>query len=122
MKGLALAAILLAGCVAARGGDSNVEELERKSRDIAARAKRCISAAIEHSSQATAPNGSRSPDGSQTRIGKKQRDREIAKCKATESRESEELSSRQQREYLLQAEQERSSATLMMILTTSKPH
>jgi hypothetical protein len=123
MKKVILAVVLLAGCVATPGQDANVTELDRKSREIATRAKLCISAAMKHGGEETEiPYGSGSPAKSQTRLGQKDRDREISKCKATEVQEKEQLSLQEQKEYLREAEQEHSSNTLMMILTTSRPH
>jgi hypothetical protein len=123
VKKLILATILLAGCAAASGRDAKVEELERKSREIAARAKLCISAAMKNGSEQTgSTNGSSSATNSQIRLNQKEREQEISKCRAREVRENEELSLQQRKEYLLEAERERSSSTLMMILTTGRVH
>jgi long-subunit acyl-CoA synthetase (AMP-forming) len=124
MKKLTLAVMLLAGCVVAPGPDAKVKELERKSHEIAARAKQCVLAASKHGNDVTKvpPNGSSSSTGLQARIGKDQRDREISKCQAAEARENEKLSSRERKEYVRESEQERDRDALMMILTTSGPH
>lgn len=83
MKRIVLAVLLLTGCVATPVRDTKVNELERESQEIAARARQCEVAAIKHSIDAKEPaEGSRSPDGYQPRIDKDERDREISKCKA----------------------------------------
>jgi hypothetical protein len=51
-----------------------------------------------------------------------ERDKDMSKCEAEEERENEELYSQERKEYVLQAEHERDQNTLMMILTTSRPH
>ncbi len=124
MKKLALAVMLVAGCAAtgAPGPDPKVNDLERQSREIAARARQCVLAANKHSKDATGPNGAAQPSGLSAPSGKEQRDREISQCEAAQARENEELSSRERKEYQLQADQERDHTALMMILTTSRPH
>jgi epoxyqueuosine reductase QueG len=117
-----LAMVLLAGCAATSGHDAHVRELERESREIAARANHCVSAAMKHGSDETeTPNTSGSSTGSQTQAAKDERDREISKCKAEEAREDQQLFSQERNEYALQAEQERDRSSLMMILTTTMP-
>jgi hypothetical protein len=127
MKRLALAAMLLAGCaattVATPGRDAKVKELEEKSREIANRAKQCVVAAVKRSGdEMERTKGSASSTKLRMQIAKDEREREISDCKAAEARENEELFSHDRKEYVLQAERERDRTTLMMILTTSRPH
>jgi hypothetical protein len=125
MRTFTLAVALLAGCAATAvpGGDAKVRELEQRRGEIAARAKLCILAATKHGSDEMKPaNGSGATSKVNVQIAKDEREREISKCKAAEARENEELLAQERNEYVLQAEQERDRDTLIMILTTSRPH
>jgi hypothetical protein len=120
-----LAVAVLAGCAttAVPGRDVKVKDLERRSGEIAARAKQCVLAATKHGSdEIKSTNGAGSATKTKVQIARDERDREISKCKAEEARENEALFSQERNEYVLQAEQERDRDTLIMILTTSRPH
>jgi hypothetical protein len=127
MKRFALTALLIAGCattnLAAPGPDATVKELAAKKRAIANRAKQCVATAIDRGrDEMREPAGFDSTSQRAVQIAKDKRDREIAKCKATEGHENEELSAQERNEYMLQAEQERDRNSLIMILSTSSPH
>jgi hypothetical protein len=122
MKKLALTALLLAGCattnVATPGRDAKVKELAAKGQAIANRAKQCMAAALKRGrtdKDETTASDSSTKGGTQIAS-------DVSKCKAAEARENEELLSQEGSEYVLEGEQERDRATLIMILTTSRSH
>jgi hypothetical protein len=51
-----------------------------------------------------------------------ERDRDLSECRARADGQNAEISARERDEYALQAQQERDRASLMEILTTSRPH
>jgi hypothetical protein len=127
MKKLTLAALLIAGCastnVAASAREAKARELAEKSREITDRARQCVAAVINRGrGEMHEPTGLDSSTKSKMQIVTADREQEISKCKAAEAREKEELISQERSDYVLEAEQERDRASLMMILTTSRPH
>jgi hypothetical protein len=125
MKRITLAFVLIAGCAAtnvAGRRDAKLQQLEDGRREIAARAKRCVLAAMKQGANEMPSTSRGDLLTEQVQIATGERDREISKCKAAEARENEELSSQERHEYVGQAQQERDNRTLITILTTSGPH
>jgi hypothetical protein len=124
MKRFTLVLFLVAGCAATNvaAPDAKLRQLEESRREIAARAKRCVSAAMKLSAHQTSSTTQGDSSIGQKGIARGDRDREISKCKATEARENDELFAQERDEYLLQAQQEHDNATLITILSTSRPH
>jgi hypothetical protein len=128
MRKLATVAIVvLAGCAAMNsqtdGSDPRLAQLEQKSRIIAEREKQCVSKALARSrdelARMTATPAASA--GLQTQQHDAERDREISECRATADNENAEISEQERNEYERQAQEERDRASLMAILTTSKP-
>lgn len=106
MRRLALVAIVvLTGCAAAKtppaGTDPKITSLEKEKHIIAVREQQCI-------------------DNTLTQLAEKERDRQLAECRARADGENAEISARERNEYDLQRQQERDWTTLMMMLTTSR--
>jgi hypothetical protein len=128
MKKLALVAIvLLAGCAATRtqtpGADPKITSLEEERRTIAEREQQCIDNTLKHGRDEMA-NIAATPDASVESLiqrAKNKRDRELSECRAEADGQNAEISERERDEYALQAQQERDRASLMMILTTTRP-
>ena len=128
MKRLAVIAIvLLAGCAATDtqgpGADPKIASLEGERRAIAEREQKCMDNTLAHSRDemarlATASNAS--VDLLMQRA-KNERDRALSECRAEADGKNAEISSRERDEYVLEAQRERDRASLMMILTTTRP-
>ncbi len=129
MKKLALVAIiLLAGCAAsnARTSDSDpkLARLERKRLALDESEKRCIDETLVRSRDkiagiAATPGASVE---SQTQKENDERDREISQCRAWADLENAKIAEQERNEYELQADQERSRALFMSIVTSSPMH
>lgn len=95
----------------------------KESQEISEREHQCIDAAVTRSNGQLARITPASDPGSNAGVRRQRvsndRERELAKCKATADREQDELSARERAEYQRQAEEERSRSSLMSILTTS---
>ncbi|MGB0104872.1 MAG: hypothetical protein WBP51_11770 [Candidatus Sulfotelmatobacter sp.] len=129
MKKLALVAIiLLAGCASsnARTSDSDpkLAQLEKKSLAIAESEKRCIDETPIRSCDKMA--GMAATPGASVESHRQrendERDREISQCRAWADQENAEIAEQERNEYELQAQQERSRASFMAIVTTSTMH
>ena len=128
MKKLALIAIiLLAGCAAtntqAPGADPKITSLEEQRRTIAEREQQCIDNTLKHSRDEMAHLAATSDAAVESPIqrAKNERERELSECRAKADGENAEISARERDEYALEAQQERDRASLMMILTTTRP-
>lgn len=128
MKKLALIAILLlAGCAAtntqAPGADPKITSLEEQRRTIAEREQQCIDNTLKHSRDEMAHTAATSDAAveSLTQRAKNERDRKVSQCRAQADAQNAEISARERDEYALEAQQERDRASLMMILTTTRP-
>jgi hypothetical protein len=128
MKKLALIAIvLLAGCAAtntqAPGADPKITSLEEQRRTIAEREQQCIDNALKHSRDEMAHVAATSDASAELLMqrAKNEGDRELSECRAKADGENAEISERERDEYALEAQQERDRASLMMILTTTRP-
>jgi len=128
MKRLALIAIvLLAGCAATKnqtpGVDPKITSLEEERRIIAEREQQCIDNTLTHGRDEMAHIAATSDASVESLIqrAKNERDRELSQCRAEADGQNAEISSRERDEYALEAQQERDRASLMMILTTTRP-
>jgi hypothetical protein len=128
MKKLALIAILLlAGCAATNtqtpGADPKITSLEQGRRTIAEREQQCIDNTLKHSRDEMAHIAATSDAAveSLTQRAKNERDRKVSQCRAQADAQNAEISARERDEYALEAQQERDRASLMMILTTTRP-
>jgi hypothetical protein len=128
MKKLALIAmVLLAGCAAtntqAPGADPKITRLEEERRTIAEREQQCIDNALKHSRDEMAHIAATSDASveSLTQRAKNERERELSECRAKADSDNAQISERERSEYALEAQQERDRASLMMILTTTRP-
>ena len=128
MKKLALVAIvLLAGCAATKtqtpGADPKITSLEEERRTIAEREQQCIDNTLKHGRDEMANIAATSDASVESLIqrAKNERDRELSECRAKADGQNAEISSRERDEYALEAQQERDRASLMMILTTTRP-
>jgi hypothetical protein len=129
MKKLALVAIIvLAGCAATNtqtpGADPKIASLEEERQIIAAREKQCIDNTLAHSRDEMTPIAATSDASAESlmRRAKIERNRVLSECRAKADGENAEISERERSEYVLQAEQERDRAALMMTLTAARPH
>jgi hypothetical protein len=128
MKKLALIAILLlAGCAAtntqAPGADPKITSLEEQRRTIAEREQQCIDNTLKLSRDEMAHTAATSDASAELLMqrAKNEGDRELSECRAKADGENAEISARERDEYALEAQQERDRASLMMILTTTRP-
>ena len=121
------AIILLAGCAAtntqAPGADPKITSLEEQRRTIAEREQQCIDNASKHSRDEMAHIAVTSDASveSLTQRAKNERERELSECRAKADSDNAQISERERSEYALEAQQERDRASLMMILTTTRP-
>jgi len=127
MKKIALIAIvLLAGCAATDTQtpvtDPKIASLEQERRAIAEREQQCIDNTLIHSRDEMAHLAATAASGDlPMQRAKNERDRELSECRAEADGQNAEISSRERDEYALEAQQERDRASLMMILTTTRP-
>ena len=128
MKKLALVAIfVMAGCAATNtqtpGADPKITSLEEERQIVAEREKQCIDDTLTHSRDEMAHIAATSDASVELLMqrAKNERDRELSECRAKADGENAEISTRERDEYALQAQQERDRASLMMILTTTRP-
>ncbi len=129
MKNLALFAIvLLVGCAVTNtqtpGADPKITSLEEERRTIAEREKQCVDNALTHIRDEKAHLAATSDASVELLIQRamNERDRDLSECRARADGQNAEISARERDEYALQAQQERDRASLMEILTTSRPH
>ena len=128
MNKFALIAIfVLAGCAVTNtqtpGANPKITSLEEGRRTIAEREQQCIDNTMKHSRDEMAHIAATS-DASVELLkqrAKNERDRELSECRAEADGQNAEISSRERDEYALEAQQERDRASLMMILTTTRP-
>jgi hypothetical protein len=129
MKKIPLVAIiLLAGCASSNirtsNSDPRLAQFEEKRRAVAESEKQCIDESMTRSHDEMA-RITATPDASvesQTQRVNYERDREISQCRITANDENAKISEQERKEYELQAQEERSRASLMAILTTSLHH
>jgi hypothetical protein len=130
MKKLALVVIfILGGCASTnvRTGDSDprLAQLEKKSRALAQSEKQCIDESLIRSHDEMARIVASPANSSvESRIQQEndERDREISQCHAWADQENAEIAEQERNEYELQAQQERSQASFIAIVTTSTFH
>ena len=123
MKRVALAALLLASCTSTRGlapGQTRVDDFERENQKINESETRCINATLTAGDRSSTRLGA--SDDPQKPKPESERARKLLACRAVADREREELSARERANYAGTAQQARELNSLMMILTTSKPH
>jgi hypothetical protein len=127
MKKVALIAIvLLAGCAATDTQtpvtDPKIASLEQERRAIAEREQQCIDNTLIHSRDEMAHLAATAASGdSPMQRAKNERDRELSECRAKADSDNAQISERERSEYALEAQRERDRASLMMILTTTRP-
>jgi len=125
MKTLALVVVaLLAGCATSNRSEANTTfiKFQAQSEEISNREQQCIKEAVSHSNEHAARVAK--PDalaGQLARQADTDEDHEIAQCKDAARRDQDELAARLRAEYQDEAQQQRDRASLMMILTTSRP-
>jgi hypothetical protein len=104
MKRFALAAaILFVGCATTAdrsASDSRIQRMEQQNAEISQRERNCVATASSATSDGVAQK----------------------RCEAEAEREREALASHERDEYQLQGDEERARGSLMMIMTTSRPH
>jgi hypothetical protein len=128
MNKFALIAIfLLAGCAAANtqtpGPDPKITSLEEERQIVAEHEKQCIDGTLAHSRDEMTNVAATSGASAESLMQRAQneRDRELSECRAKADGDNAEISTRERDEYALQAQQERDRASLISILTTSRP-
>jgi hypothetical protein len=127
MKKIALIAIvLLAGCAATDTQtpvtDPKIASLEQERRAIAEREQQCIDNTLIHSRDEMAHLAATAASGDlPMQRAKNERDRELSECRAKADSDNAQISERERSEYALEAKQERDRASLISILTTSRP-
>ncbi|HXO94044.1 MAG TPA: hypothetical protein VN825_07900 [Candidatus Acidoferrum sp.] len=127
MKKVALIAIvLLAGCASTDTQtpvtDPKIASLEQERRAIAEREQQCIDNTLIHSRDEMAHLAATAASGdSPMQRAKNERDRELSECRAKADSDNAQISERERSEYALEAQRERDRASLMMILTTTRP-
>jgi hypothetical protein len=127
MKTLALGVtILLAGCAASNPPtDAHARSIkfQVQSEDISDREQQCIKGAVSRSNDPATQRAQ--PDASAGQLaqqsGADDEDREISRCKDAAQRDQAELAARERSAYQDEAQQQRDRASLMAILTTSRP-
>lgn len=127
MRILLIVTLLIVGCSGANNSTSGTytrsAELAKESQQISERERQCISATVTRSNDQMAQIASSSDPpanaGIRIQMVANDRDRELAKCKATAEREENDLSARERAEYQRQAKEERERSSLLSILTTS---
>ena len=127
MRTLFVVTLLFVGCSVPKNSTSGTytrsAELANQSQEISEREHQCIRATVTRSNDQIARIASTSDptenDGVRMQMVANERDRELAKCKATTEREEDEVSARERAEYQRQAKEERERNSLMSILTTS---
>ena len=128
MNKFALIAIfVLAGCAAANtqtpGPDPKITSLEEERQLVAQHEKQCIDGTLAHSRDEMTHVAASSGASAESLMQRAQneRDRELSECRAKADGDNAEISERERDEYALQAQQERDRASLISILTTSRP-
>ena len=125
MKTLALVVVaLLAGCATSNRSETTARILsfQDQSEEISKREQQCIKAAVSRSNEQAAWVAR--PDalaGQVARQADTDEDHEIAQCKDAARSDQDELAARLRSEYQDEAQQQRDRASLIMILTTSRP-
>ena len=129
VKKLALVAIILmAGCAASNSwnvdSDPRLAQLEKKRLALDASEKRCIDEAQVHSRDKMADMAASHDTSveSQPQGADEERDREISQCRAWADQENANIAEQERNEYELRAQQERSRALFMAVVTTSGLH
>jgi hypothetical protein len=125
MKGLALAAIMIAGCATtpatASRPDPRFDLLEQQSWKIEEGENQCINETIRQSDKQL-PQIAGTPDSFNALDIQRvtdERDRAIHQCQASADRQREAISSRERAEYQERAQEERNHSDLIMILAAS---
>jgi hypothetical protein len=121
-----VAVILMAGCATSNSwnvdSDPKLAQLEKKRLTLDASEKRCIDEAQVRSRDKMAGMAA-SPDASvESQPQEADRDREISQCRAWADQENANIAEQERNEYELQAQQERSRALFMAVITTSGLH
>ncbi len=129
VKKLALVAvILMAGCAASNSwdvdSDPKLAQLEKQRLSLDASEKRCIDEAQVRSRDKMAgmASGPDAPVESQPQGADDERDREISQCRAWADQENANIAEQERNEYELQAQQERSRALFMAVITSPPLH
>ena len=130
MRILLIVTLLIVGCSMANnptnGSYTRSADFAKESQEISEREHQCILATVVRSNDQIVRIASTfdliANAGVLIQTVAKDRDRELAKCKATANREEDELSARERAEYERQAKQERERNSLMSTLTTSLSH
>jgi hypothetical protein len=126
-KSALIAIFVLAGCAAANtqtpSPDPKITSLEEQRQIITEREQQCIENTLKHSRDVMAHMAATSDASVEVLIqrARNERDRELSECRAKADGENAEISARERDEYALQTQQERDRASLMMILTTTRP-
>jgi hypothetical protein len=127
LKVLALVAVLISGCATTTSStaktDPRLIKLLNEVQEIAERERQCINETVLRSNEQIAQIAT-TPDAfteARTETAKNDRDREVSECKTNADRENAELSARERADYAEQARLGHDQATLMMILTASRP-
>lgn len=126
LKTLAIATVLVGGCAtttSAGKNDLRLTNLQNETQKISERERQCINETVLRSNQQIAQVAT-TPDAfteARTQTVKNNRDREVSECKTKADRENAEFSARERTEYAEQAQLGHDQATLMMILTASRP-
>jgi len=117
--------ILLAGCATSnRSTEAHQRSIkfQAQSEDISDREQQCIKDAVSRSNDpATQRAQPAPPAGLVVQQAGADQDHEISQCKDAAQRDQAELSARERSEYQDEAQQQRDRASLMAILTTSRP-
>ena len=97
--------------------------LEEKRRALAESEKRCIDESLTRTRDEMASIAATADASveSQTQKANHERDRELSQCRAWADQENAKIAEQECKEYELQAQEERDSASLRAILTTSTP-
>jgi len=126
-KSALVAIFVLAGCAAANtqtpGLDPKITSLEEQRQIITRREQQCIDNTLKYSRDEMAHMAATSDASVEvlTQRARNERDRELSECRAKADGENAAISAHERDEYVLQAQRERDRASLMMILTTTRP-
>jgi hypothetical protein len=123
-----IAALLVVGCTSATAGtpipDPSAARFEQESCKIDEREKHCLSATVTSNDRAVpraaTPQGASTVPKTQELLA--ERDRRVLACGANADRERKELSASETAAYQDRAQEERDRNSLILMLTTTRPH